>query len=175
MILLVVLGLFIAGLIFAAINDVLTMTIPNWLSIAYVAVFPFVAVYLGVSLIDIGWHFAAGLIGLVICFALFSVGVFGGGDAKLIPAVLVWIGPAGVMPYIFGIALVGGLLALVFILSRRFVPANMVPGVLQRSFVEGPGIPYAVAIAAGGIWAIPASPVLNQILTSTNLSSLTML
>lgn len=174
MILLFVLGFFLAGLIFAAVNDVLTMTIPNWLSLAYIGVFPWVALYLGLSLGDIGWHFASGLIALVICFGLFSVGVFGGGDAKLIPAVMIWVGPAGVMPYVFGIALAGGVLGLIVILSRRFVPAHHVPGILQRSFVEGPGIPYAVAIAAGGIWAIPASPVLSSLMTSTILSSLTM-
>ena len=174
MLFLVILGFFIAGLIFAAVNDLLTMTIPNWLSLAYVGVFPLVALYMGVSLADIGWHFATALIALVICFGLFSVGVFGGGDAKLIPAVLIWIGPSGVMPYMFGIAMIGGLLGLVVLLSRRFVPAQYVPGVLQRSFVEGPGIPYAVAIAAGGVWAIPASRFMSEILTSANLSSLTM-
>lgn len=174
MLFLIILGFFLAGLIFAAVNDVLTMTIPNWLSLAYVGAFPFIALFMGYPLADTGWHMLAGVIALAVCFGLFSIGVFGGGDAKLIPAVMIWIGPAAVTPYIFGIALAGGLLALLVILSRRLIPARAVPGFLQRSVVEGPGIPYAVAIAFGAIWAMPASPFLTQILNSTSLSSLTM-
>ncbi|MAI91115.1 prepilin peptidase [Ponticaulis sp.] len=166
--------LFCAGLVFAAFHDIASMTIPNWLSVAYIVSFPVAALFMGASLQSIGWHFAAGGIALVICFGLFAAGVFGGGDAKLIPAVMVWVGPDGALAFVFALALSGGLLALLFILSRRFVPATVVPGFLHRSVVEGPGIPYAVAIAFGGFWAIPASPFLCELLLFTNFSSLTM-
>ena len=174
MLLLIISCFFFAGLIFAAVNDILTLTIPNWLSIAYAVVFPLVAIPLGLTLAQIGWHYVAGFIALAICFGLFSIGIFGGGDAKLIPAVLIWVGPDAVLPYIFGIALAGGLLALIYIASRRLIPVSMVPGFLQRSVVEGPGVPYAVAIAAGAVWAFPASPFLSAILNSTSSGALTM-
>lgn len=167
--------LFLAGLIFGALHDVASMTIPNWLSIAFAVLFPVGSLILGVPLVTIGWHILAGFIALLICFGLFSVGVFGGGDAKLIPAVMVWVGPAGAMAFVYGLALTGGLLAILILMSRKFVPAQAIPGFLQRSVVEGPGIPYAVAIAFGGIWAIPASPVLFQIFNASALNSLTML
>ena len=174
MILALIFTAFTAGLLFAAVNDIRTMTIPKWLSLAYVFTFPLVALTLGLPLSAFAWHYTAGLIALAVCFALFSVGVFGGGDAKLIPAVMIWVGPGAVIPYIFGIALAGGLLALVFILSRRLVPASVVPGFLQRSVVEGPGIPYAVAIAFGALWAAPASPVLSALMQATKFNALTM-
>ncbi len=159
--------LFLAGLVFAAVHDVLTMTIPNWVSIAFVLAFPMAALAVGAEWSLIRWHFLAGLIGFAVCVGMFSVGVFGGGDAKLLPAVLVWIGPAATLEYVYGIALTGGLLAIAVLMSRKFVPQNVVPGFLQRTVVQGPGIPYAVAIALGAIWAAPASPVLSAIIAQT--------
>ncbi|MAK59794.1 MAG: peptidase [Ponticaulis sp.] len=174
MFLLLILCLFLVGLLIAACCDVSTMLIPNWISLSYVASFPIVALILGFSPVEIGWHFLSGAIALVICFALFAVGVFGGGDAKLIPAVMVWLGPGAVLPYVWGIALTGGVLAVLIMLTRRMVPARNVPGFLQRSVVEGPGIPYAVAIALGALWALPASPVFADLIKSTSFSALTM-
>ena len=174
MLLTLIFALFIAGLVFGAIHDIASMTIPNWLSIAFVILFPLASLTAGLRLETIGWHVLAGFIALIICFGLFSLGVFGGGDAKLIPAVMVWVGPAGAMAFVYGLALTGGLLAILILLSRRLVPAQAVPGFLQRSVVEGPGIPYAVAIAFGGVWAIPASPFLSEIFNASGLASLTM-
>ncbi|MAP93848.1 MAG: hypothetical protein CMK07_02760 [Ponticaulis sp.] len=170
----IVITLFLAGLIFAAVNDVRTMTIPNWLSAAYVVSFPVIALINGASLELIGWHFVCGLIALVVCFGLFTVNVFGGGDAKLIPAVLLWLGPQAVMSFTMGMAIAGGLLAGSYLASRRFIPAENVPGFLQRSVVEGPGVPYAVAIAVGGVMAIKASPFFLSLISSSNFSALTM-
>lgn len=162
----VLLVLFFSGLLFAAVHDLATMTIPNWVSIAFAVVFPAAALATGMSLPQIGLHYLAGIIGLVICIGLFSFGVFGGGDAKLLPAVLIWMGPSAWMQYVYGIALFGGLLALLFIITRRFVPRTVIPGVLKRSVVEGPGIPYAVAIGLGAIWAMPNSPVLESLISA---------
>lgn len=160
----IILGVFLAGVVFAAIHDISTMTIPNWVSLAFLIAFPIAALSADLTWAQIGWHYLAGLIALVICIGLFSVGVFGGGDAKLLPAVLVWMGPAAWLPYIFGLAVIGGCLALIVILARRLVPQTAIPGFLQRSVVEGPGIPYAVAIAGGAVWAAPQSQVLGQLI-----------
>ncbi len=167
MISLALLVLFFAGLLFAACHDVATMTIPNWVSVAFVLVFPLAGVAVGLTPAQIGLHLLAGLIGFAVCIGLFALGVFGGGDAKLLPAVLVWMGPAAWLPYIYGIALTGGLLAVLLLISRRFVPETVVPGFLQRSFVKGPGIPYAVAIGLGAIWAMFRSPVLSSLIQGT--------
>lgn len=170
----ILLCLFVLGLVIAACCDVRTMLIPNWISITYIVSFPVIALIIGLSPAQIGWNLLAGVIALVICFGLFAVGVFGGGDAKLIPAVMVWLGPGAALPYVWGIALTGGVLAVLIIMTRRMVPARIVPGFLQRSVVEGPGIPYAVAIALGAIWALPASPVFGSLIEAKNFIPLTM-
>ena len=166
--------IFLSGLLYAAVNDIATMTIPNWLSLGYLGLFLVVALLLGQSWSLIGMHYLAGAIALAVCFGLFSLGVFGGGDAKLIPAIMVWLGPSAVTSYIYGIALAGGLLAVLVLSSRKFVPVNYVPGFLYRSVVQGPGIPYAVAIAFGAIWALNASPFMSFLIQSTSFGSLTM-
>ena len=165
-----ILALFLSGLAFAAIHDVATMTIPNWVSIAFAVLFLPAALLVGADWASIGWHYLYGFVGLIVCIGLFSVGVFGGGDAKLLPAVLIWMGPGATLPYIYGIALSGGVLALVFILSRRLIPQTAIPGFLHRSVVEGPGVPYAVAIAFGAIWAAKSSVIVSQIIGLTGLA-----
>ena len=64
----VLIALFLAGLIFGALHDVASMTIPNWLSIAFAVLFPVGSLMLGVPLVTIGWHILAGFIALLICF-----------------------------------------------------------------------------------------------------------
>lgn len=165
-----ILGLFAAGLLFAAGHDVITMTIPNWVSAAFLLVFPIAAFAVGASWSQIGFHYLAGLIGLVVCYGLFAVNAFGGGDAKLLPSVLVWIGPAGALDYIYGIALSGGLLALLFLVSRRFIPKTAMPGFIQKTIGEGRDIPYAVAIAFGAFWAATKSPIIFPLIQGTGLT-----
>lgn len=167
MLALLLIGLFVGGVIIAAFCDVRSMLIPNWISIAYLVVFPLAAWAAGLGWREFGLHYLAGLIGLFVCFALFALNIFGGGDAKLLPAVLVWIGPAAWLEYVYGIALVGGLLAGLILISRRFVPQTAIPGFLHRSVVVGPGIPYAIAIGIGAIWAMPASPLLQTLISQT--------
>ncbi len=47
----------------------------------------------------IGWHLLAGLLGLVLGFALFALGYIGGGDAKLFAVTVLWLGFKDLMPY----------------------------------------------------------------------------
>ena len=64
----------------------------------------------------------AGAVMLIAGFALFAAGIFGGGDAKLLAASALWFGWPGIARYIFVVALLGGLLALVILGLRRFAP-----------------------------------------------------
>src|SRR5262245_52670551 len=81
-------------LLYAAWHDVSTMTISNWVSISLVAAFFPAAFSAGLSLGDIGFNLAFAAIVLLICAALFYLGIFGGGDAKVIAAASLWIGLA---------------------------------------------------------------------------------
>ncbi len=165
MILSLFIAVFFALCLFAAIRDVETLTIPNWLN-AWLAFLFVPACILAVPGWDVaGWHLMAGAIAFVISIILFMTGVFGGGDAKMIPGVMLWVGPQGTIDFIYGMAIAGGLLAVTVILMRRVVPAHAAPGFAYQTLQAGKGVPYGVAIAAGAFMAAPQSEILTKFLS----------
>lgn len=150
---------FSAILIYAAWRDLAEMLIPNWCSIAIALLFFPAAAAAGFSLEQIGWHLAFGAIVLLVCAGLFFVGVFGGGDAKVIAACSLWTGFAGSTAFIMWMAMAGGLLSLALIVLRRLKVQSERPWA-KRLLSPTEGAPYVVAIAAGAFLAAPASPVL---------------
>ncbi|KJS23743.1 MAG: hypothetical protein VR75_18005 [Hyphomonadaceae bacterium BRH_c29] len=164
MILFILGGLFLALCLFAALHDVNSLTIPNWLNLALAALFIPAAVFSGLPIEILIGHVLAGLAAFVIAFGLFAFRVFGGGDAKMIPAVMLWVGPSASMEFLFTMAVTGGLCAMVILLVRQTIPAAVVPGPIRAPFEEKAGVPYGVAIAAGVFMASPASPILSQTL-----------
>lgn len=160
---------------YAALNDVATLTIPNWLN-ASLAVLGVAALFAaGPGFQVTVWHFTVALIAFIISFVLFILGVWGGGDAKMVPAVLLWIGPAGVMPFLQWMILTGGLLALVLVIARRTVPDARHPRFLALSLKKGAGAPYGVAIAAGVFMAVPSAPLFDEFTAAFSTLPLTMI
>lgn len=156
---------FFALCLFAALRDLSTLTIPNWLN-AWIAILFVPAMIVAMPGWEVtGWHLLAGFIAFWISVLLFMGGIFGGGDAKMIPGVVLWIGPGGVMTFIYGTALVGGILVFLVLLARRLVPAYAVPGFAFETLQEKRGVPYGVAIAAGAVLAAPHSPLLTNFLS----------
>lgn len=151
---------FPALVIYAAWHDLSTMTIPNWVSIVLAAAFVPAAAAAGLSVEMIGLHLAVGAVTLIVCAALFYLNVFGGGDAKVIAAVSLWVGLAAAAPFIMGMALAGGLLAALLIVLRRMKVTSGKPWAARLLSPEE-GAPYAVAIAVGALFAAPSSPVLS--------------
>jgi prepilin peptidase CpaA len=169
MILVILGGLFLALCLFAALHDVNSLTIPNWLNLTLAGLFVPAAVFSGLPVEIIFGHVLAGLAAFVIAFGLFAFRIFGGGDAKMIPAVLLWIGPSASLEFIFTMALVGGACALIIVLVRNTVPAAVLPGPIRAPFEEKAGVPYGVAIAAGAFVASPGSPFLSQTLMAAGI------
>ena len=102
-----------------------------------------------------GFLLAAG--GLTVGFILFALKVLGGGDAKLIAAIAPWIGLSSLVGFLFNMAFAGGVFAIALLVFRR-TPALPIyaqaPWVL-RLHQKPKDIPYAVAIAAGGLLSFP--------------------
>lgn len=147
---------FLLLLLVAALSDVATMQIPNWVSIALAAAFIPAAALAGASWPMIGVHLAFGAGVFLVCAGLFACGVLGGGDAKLLSAAAVWTGWTALLPFLVGTALAGGLLALAALAARRaLAPSPSLPGFANRLLDRSRGVPYAVAIAAGGVFAAP--------------------
>lgn len=148
----------------AAVTDTLTFKIPNWMNLSFLVLFVPAAFASNIGWEAAGMHFLVGFVALVISFALFSFNIFGGGDAKMIPGVLLWIGPAGVMHFLMGMALAGGALTIVLLSARRSLPVEYAPGFAQKILGEKKDIPYGVAIAAGAFMASAQSPLLGEFL-----------
>lgn len=142
---------------FAAAMDLLTMQIPNRISAALVLAFFPLALMAGLQPWEIVHHLMAGFIVLAIGIVLFSRGWFGGGDAKLMAAIALWVGLENLYPYILYVVFAGGLMASVF-LSARTVPLPR-PLLGQAWAVRlhrvNSGIPYGLALAVGALLVYP--------------------
>ncbi len=155
-----------AGLVlYAACSDVARLIIPNWVSIALVAIFPIAALIAGAPWMDVGMHILFGAIVLAIGFVLFQFNIIGGGDAKLLAAVSVWTGVAAFMPFFVWMVIAGGVMALALLTARQLIPAGSYPGIVEHLLKKQNGIPYGVAIMIGALMAIPSLPYLSSPLT----------
>ena len=148
-----------AAAIAGAAYDITTFTIPNWISLALLGLFPVLALVAGLSLSEAGIHFAIGVGALIVGIALFAGGIVGGGDAKLFAALALYMGVQSNGPYVFSVAMAGGGLAIALLLLR-WMPVRMflirLPWT-HKLTSAGMGVPYGVAIAAGGLIAFPAT------------------
>ena len=163
-----VLALFPTLVIAAAIGDVLTMRIPNWLNGATALAAVPMAIMAGMPLEVLQWHVLAGAAMLVVGFGLFAGSYIGGGDAKLVAAAGLWIGWSGLLGFVLVTTLAGGVLALVmkaWQLVRIEQDQEVRGGAwLRRVFRSDLKLPYGVAIAAGALWVYPATWWMETIL-----------
>ncbi|MCA8889894.1 MAG: prepilin peptidase [Parvularculaceae bacterium] len=154
------LSAFPAALLIAAMNDIYEFKIPNWVSVVLFCSFFAASLGLGASSAQMLEGFILACVALVIGFSLFAVRILGGGDAKLLAATAPWIGLGGIAGFLFNVALAGAGLAIVLMLFRR-VPAMpfyaQAPWLL-RLHQRPKDIPYAVAIAIGGLLSFSQTP-----------------
>ena len=108
----------------------LTATLFWWAS--GLSLWPEIALQLGVALAT-----------FAVLAGLFAINAMGGGDVKLLTALALWIRPEAFLYLLIFMALIGGLLTIVFgawHVMRR-----------QRDKLA---VPYGVAIALAGIWTL---------------------
>jgi prepilin peptidase CpaA len=138
------LGALAIALLIAAFTDLRRRQIDNWLTFAIAAGAPLFWWASGMSLWpDLGWQ----LLTVVICFAactgLFALRQMGGGDVKLLTALALWIQPLWFLRLIIVMALLGGLLTLLFGAIH-----------LARKRQGQVKVPYGVAISMAGLWVL---------------------
>lgn len=146
-------SLFIVLMAIAAIQDILSYTISNWISLMAALVFCVFAVLTRMPLENLIMHFATGAIVLVFGFVLFAMGVFGGGDAKLFAAASMWFAWPGVLSFAFYTAVAGGVLAVVILLGRQ-IQFKTPPKYIGHLLNKQAGIPYGVALFVGAVLEI---------------------
>jgi prepilin peptidase CpaA len=150
-----------AILAIAAWSDLATRTIPDWCSLALLA--------LGIAfrLIE-GPTAALSSLALAIVVGggflfLHARGFIGGGDVKLIAALAVGTAPAALPDLLFAIGLAGGALGIAYLAMSRVMPRPalrpnaalpMRVAVVEANRIARRGpLPYALAIAAGTVAA----------------------
>lgn len=149
-----VLAIFPLAMIFGAIWDLTTMTIPNMLTAALAVAFLLFLPLSGLGWQDAALHAAAGALMLVIGMAMFGFGWIGGGDAKFVAAIALWLGWSELLGYLLVASILGGALT-VFLLWFRTMPLPEV--LVRREWIarlhdRKAGIPYGVALGLGGLW-----------------------
>ena len=146
----------------AAFRDAISFTIPNWISLALLALFPVAALAGGLPLPATGLHLAVGAGALAAGMAMFALRWAGGGDAKLFAVIALWLGWPALLTFVVWTALAGGALAfgLLALRSARARPLILIgPPWMARLAEPGAGVPYGLALAAGALLAFPGSPL----------------
>ena len=152
-------------MVFAAVSDMLSMTIANRVSLMLVVTFAVVAPLTGMDWATYGWHFAAAGLALSVTFAMFAIGGMGGGDAKLIAASSLWMGfNFNLLGYLVISSVIGGVLTLLILSYRKSPLADMtgqehVPAPFRRSQGRHPLRPRARARRPHGLSGLAARSV----------------
>jgi prepilin peptidase CpaA len=144
-------------LVVAAMHDLAARTIPNALP-AFLAGGGFL-LHLGAGNLAAALATAAMVCSLA-AFCWFR-GWLGGGDVKLLGAAALAVPVVSMTSFILDVGVAGGLLALLYLLARRLVPAASVTGPVSLAarvwraecwrIRRGGPLPYGLAIAAGGV------------------------
>jgi len=146
--------------ILAALKDVTSYTIPNWISGVLIIAFIPAALTSGLPLGATGMHLVVGLVCLVAGIGMFALGWIGGGDAKLFAAAGLWLGFNSMSTFLLVTALAGGALAIALLRLRSNWARNVLPvgpAWVERLREPKGNAPYGVAIALGALVAFPQS------------------
>ncbi|MEL6734960.1 MAG: prepilin peptidase [Pseudomonadota bacterium] len=154
---LAILAIFPICMIFATFYDIFTMTIPNKIVLVLLAGFLVLAPIAGMSVETSLWHVGLAVVILVVGFALFSMGVMGGGDAKLLAVSALWLGPEQTVVYLLIASLLGGLLTLIIMRGRRMLLPQSLLGVpwITRLHDSTQGVPYGAALGPAALYVFP--------------------
>ena len=131
------------ALVIAAYTDLRRREIDNWLTLAIALGAPLYWYVNDFNWLDMSLQVAISAVTFAVVFVLFAIGQMGGGDVKLLTALALWIRPDWFLQLIVIMALIGGLLTIVFgawHIARR-----------RRDRIA---IPYGIAISAAGLWVL---------------------
>jgi prepilin peptidase CpaA len=151
--------LYPVALVVAAISDVLSLRIPNWISVVLAVWFVLYGLVFGLSLSVIALRLGLGACVFVTGFLIYNLGMIGGGDVKLIAVSAIWVGWPDLVVFLLLVAISGGVLAAAVLIFRK-MPVPVPNWLLERGWysrltTEGQGIPYGLAICAAGIFTFP--------------------
>lgn len=133
-----------ALLVIAAVTDLKSRIISNRLNIAVAALAPLFWFANGLSpWPDMALQLALAGAVFAVFTAMFSLGMMGGGDVKLLAALALWLPLQPMMSLLVIMSLLGGAVTLITVLHHR---------IGRRA--GRPEVPYGVAISLAGLWVI---------------------
>jgi prepilin peptidase CpaA len=150
----------------AAFSDLLTMTIPNRLSLVLIASFIAIAPFAGLSVNEILMHLGAGAAVFAACFALFAFNIMGGGDAKILTASAVWFGfNDSLVAYLAYVSVLGGFLSIFILMIRANYDLILVSRIpVPQTMLHTKKVPYGIAIGGAAFLAFPSSPLVQAMI-----------
>ena len=151
---------FPGAMAFAGSMDLVSMTIPNRISIFLVGAFAVMAPFVGLSASQLAAHLASGGMMLAIGIFMFARGWIGGGDAKIFATAALWFGFDYLGDFAMLSAIAGGVLTLTLLAFRRLPLPAMVQsqGWLVHLHQPRTGVPYGIAMAAAALMVYPSTP-----------------
>ena len=165
----------------SAWSDISQMKIPNLyvvgVALSFIPAFAVVTLLAPDVAFFASWksHLIAATLTFGITYILFTFNLVGGGDSKLLSAYALWVGTNGLMPLLFGMAVIGGLLGLVTLLLAKWQPVEKPTygSWIAKSQKGEQKVPYGVAIFLGAVltfWQIDyLNPEVIIALAETNL------
>lgn len=137
-------------------RDVTSFTIPNRLTGSMAATGVFSMLFLGQDQSSplVPLLMAAGV--LLCGWLLFSLGLWGAGDAKLAAAASLWMNPATLPAFVLGAVLAGAVLALAMLGFGLVQSARSVPGARWRPrlIMRRLSMPYGLAIGGAAVTSL---------------------
>ena len=138
-------GILALLLLWAAIVDLRTRTIPDWLNIVVALMAPLFWWASGIAFYpDAVERLCGAYLIFVLFFGMFCLGGMGGGDVKLGTALAMWFAPLATLLFFLVTSLAGGLVSV----AAWFYHHKM------KSAEGKTEVPYGVAIALGGMWLL---------------------
>lgn len=140
----------LAVLVAAAITDVRSRIIPNVLPAMLVGGFLLYAAFAPGIQDIVFFRISAAALAFVFGLAMFTAGVFGGGDVKLLSALILWLPLDQIGPFLFAVGVAGAIVSAGYAAKEFFVIQAAADG--RQSMRTGvrlalqTKVPYGVAI-----------------------------
>lgn len=134
-------------------SDIRRLRIPNTYVLAVLGLFV-IGFAAAPDSFGLWWeHLGAMLAFLVLTYIMFAFGMLGAGDAKYGAALALWVGLPGLLPYVFFMAMAGGVLGVFSLLLRKYRPFKNPPAGGWVATVQdgGNAVPYGIALGIG-LW-----------------------
>lgn len=144
----------------AAWSDFSKLTIPNLYSLAitlsFIPVFLMMTFFASDAGFFSSWnsHLIAGVAVFILTYILFHFNFIGGGDSKMLTAYALWVGLSGLVPLLFFIGVVGGVLAAITLILNKHQPIKKIRhknGWIANAQKGKQQVPYGIAIFIGAV------------------------